>query len=68
MIHLSEHVKLVKHETVGVLVESHEQNTNLEETMISSQPEFFANASLSSQVLCRKHYIFMYLSRYPAKL
>ena len=35
--------------------------------MKSSQPEFYANASLSSQVLFPKHYIFMYLGEYPAK-
>ena len=39
-------------------------HTSLDETMKSSQPEFYANASLSSQVLCRKHYINMYLGEY----
>ena len=34
--------------------------------MESSQPELYANASLSSQVLFPKHYIFMYLGEYPA--
>ena len=34
--------------------------------MKSSQLEFYANASLSSQVLFPKHYIFMYLGEYPA--
>ena len=32
--------------------------------MKSSSPEFYANASLSSQVLCGKHYISMYLDEY----
>ena len=36
--------------------------------MQSSQPEFYANAALSSQVLCRKHYINMYLGEYSTKL
>ena len=36
--------------------------------MKSSQPEFYAKASLSSQVLCPKHDIFMYLGEYRAKL
>ena len=52
MIHLSEHVKLVELETLQVIVKSHGQNTYLEETMKSSQPEFYANTSLSSTVLC----------------
>ena len=69
MIHPSEHVKLVKLETLQVIVESHGQNTYLEETMKSSQPEFYANASLSSTVLCHNNYIFMYFLReYTAKL
>ena len=63
MIHLSEHVKLVEFETLQVRVESHGQNTYLEETMKSSQPEFYANASLSSTV-----FIFMYLGGYMVKL
>ena len=32
--------------------------------MESSQPAFYANASLSSQVLCHKHNIYMYLDEY----
>ena len=68
MIHLSEHVKLVELETLQVIVVSHGQNTYLEETMKSIQPEFNANTSLSSTVLCRKHYIFIYLDEYQAKL
>ena len=40
----------------------------LQETMQSSKPEFYANLPLSSQVLCCKHYIFMYLDEYLAKL
>ena len=63
MIHLSEHVKLQQ-----VIVKSYGQHTYLEEAMKSSQPEFYANASLSSQVLCSKHYISMYLGEYPVKL
>ena len=41
---------------------------SLEETMTTSQSEFYANASLSAQVLCRKHYLSMYLGKYPTKL
>ena len=36
--------------------------------MKSSQPEFYANATLSSQVLFPKHYIFMYLGEYLWKV
>ena len=65
MIHLSAQVEL---ETLQVIVKSNSQHTSSDETMKSSQPEFYANASLSSQVLCRKHYIYMYLSEYSTKL
>ena len=70
MIHLSEHVKLAELETQQVIVKSYGQHTYLEEAMKSFQPEFYASASLSSQVLCPKHYIFVYLDlgEYPAKL
>ena len=51
-----------------VIVKSYRQHTYLEEAMKSSQPEFYANASLSSQVVCTKHYISMFLGVYPAKL
>ena len=68
MIHFSEHVKLVELETLQVIVGSYGQNAYLEETMESSQPEFYANTSLSFTVLCRKHNIFMYLGEYLAKL
>ena len=51
-------MRLVEFETSQVKFESHEKNTYLGETMKSSQPKFYANASLSSTVLCRKHYIF----------
>ena len=44
------------------------QNAYLEETMKSSQPEFCANAPLSSTVLCCKHIILMYLGEYMAEL
>ena len=64
MIHLSEYVKLAEQ----VTVKSYGQHTYLEELMKSSQPEFYANATLSSQVLCPKHYISMYLGEYPVKL
>ena len=60
MIHLSAQVKLVKIETLQVIVKSNWQHTSLDETMKSSQPEFYVNASLSSQVLCHKHNIYMY--------
>ena len=34
----------------------------------SSKPEFCANMSLLSEVLCRKHNIYMYLYNYSTKL
>ena len=46
------------------LVKSNRQHTSLDETIKLSQPEFYANTSLSSQVLCRKHNIYMYLGEY----
>ena len=55
-------------ETLQVIVKSHSQHTSLDETMKSSQPEFNANASLSSQFLCRKHNIYMYLGEYSTNL
>ena len=64
----SEHVKLVELETLQVIVGSNGQNAYLEETMKSFQTEFYANASLSSTVLCSKHNIFMYSGEYLAKL
>ena len=68
MIHLSEYIKLAELETQQVIVKSYGQHTYLEEVKKSTQPEFYANATLLSQVLCPKHYISMYLSEYPAKL
>ena len=50
MIHLSAQVKLAGLETLQVIVKSNCQHTSLDETMKSSQPELYANASLSSQV------------------
>ena len=67
MIHLSEHVKLAELDTQQVIVKSYGEHTYLEEAMKSSQPEFYANASLSSQVLCHKHYNSTYFGEYPAK-
>ena len=64
----SVHIKLVDLETLQVIVKSYWQHTSLDETMKSSQPEFYANASLSSQVLCRKHNNYMYLGEYSTKL
>ena len=55
MIHFSEHVKLVELKTFKVIFGSFGKNAYLEETMKSSQPEFYANTSLSSTVLCLKH-------------
>ena len=68
MIHLSAQVELLELETLQVIVKSNWQHTSLDETMKSFQPEFYANASLSSQVLCRKHYINMYLGEYSTKV
>ena len=61
-------VKLAELETQQVIVKSYGQHTYLEEVVKSSQPEFYANATLSSQVLCPKHYVSMYLGEYTAKL
>ena len=52
MIHLSKYVELAELETQQVIVKSYGQHTYLEEVMKSSQPEFYANATFSSQVLC----------------
>ena len=68
MIHLSAQIALVELETLQVVVKSNRQHTSLEEAMHSSQPEFYVNTALSSQVLCRKHYINMYLGEYSTKL
>ena len=68
IVHLSAQVELIDLETLQVIVKSNWQHTSLDETMKSSQPEFYANASLSSQVLCRKHNIYMYLGEYSTKL
>ena len=68
MIHLSEHVKLAELDTQQVIVKSLGQHTYLKEAMKSSQSEFYANASFSSQVLFPKHYISMYIGEYTAKL
>ena len=59
MIHLNEQVTLVEPEAIQVIVKSYEQHTYLEEKMTTSQPEFYANASLFSTVLCPKHYIYI---------
>ena len=67
MIHLSEYVKLAELVTQQVIVKRYGQHTYLEEAMKYSQPEFNANISLSSQVLCPKHYISMCLGEYRAK-
>ena len=67
MIPFSEHVKLVELVTLQVIVGSYGQNAYLEETMKSSQPKFYAKASISSTVLCRKHDSVMYLGDYLAK-
>ena len=50
-----------------VTVKSHGQHTFLYETMKSSKPKFYANEPFSSQVLCCKYYISMYLDEYLAK-
>ena len=43
------------------------QHSYLPNTMIYSRSEFYANASLSCQVLCCKHYMSMYLEEYLTK-
>ena len=67
MIHLSAQVELAELETLQVIVKSNWQHTSSDETMKPSQPEFYANTSLSSQVLCCKQYINMYLGEYSTK-
>ena len=52
--------QLVDLEALQVIVKSNWQHASLDGTMKSSQPEFNAIASLSSQVVCRKHNIYMY--------
>ena len=59
MIYPIEHVKLAELDTQQVIVKRYGQHTYLEEAMNSSQPDFYANTSLSSQVLCPKNYISM---------
>ena len=68
MIHLSEQVHLADLEPLQVIDKSNWQHTSLDETIKLSQPAFYANTSLSSQVLCRKHNIYMYLGEYSMKL
>ena len=68
MIHLSAQVTLVDLVALQVIVKSNWQHTSLDETMKYSQPEFYAIASLSSKILCRKHNIYMYLGKYSTKL
>ena len=68
MIHLKAQVILVDSEALQVIVKSNRQHTSLDEKMKSSHPEFYAIVSLSSQVLCRKHNIYMYLGEYSTKL
>ena len=60
--------QLVDLEALQVMVKNNCKHTSLDETMKSSQPEFNAIAPLSSQVLCRKHNIYMYLGEYSTKL
>ena len=43
--------RLVELETLQVIVKINWQHTSIDEPMKSSQPEFYANASLSSQVI-----------------
>ena len=56
MIHLSAQVELVELETLQVIVKSIWQHTSLDKSMKSSQSEFYANASLSSQVFAQTLY------------
>ena len=67
MIHLNEYFKLAELDTQQVIVKSYGQQTYLE-AMKSFKSEFYANSSLSAQVLCPKHYISTYLAEYTAKL
>ena len=67
MIHLSEQIELSALKILQVIVKRYGQHTYLEEKMKSSQPHFYANLSLSPQVLCCKHNIYMYLGEYSTK-
>ena len=60
VIHLSAQVILVDLETLQVIVKSNWQHTSFDETLKSPQPEFYGKASLSFQVICRKHNIYIY--------
>ena len=62
---LTDHLSAL--EILQVIVKSYGQHTYLEEKMKFSKPQFYANLSLSSQVLCRKLYISVYLGEYLAK-
>ena len=63
VIHLSEQVQLAEGNCQKLWTAY-----LLRSRMKSSQPEFYAKASLLSQVVCLKHYIFIYLGESPAKL
>ena len=67
MIHISEQIELSALKILKAIVKSYGQHTYLEEKMKSSQPPFYANLSLLSQVLCPKHYISVHLGEYLAK-
>ena len=61
----TDHLSALK--ILQVIVKSYGQHTYFEEKMKSSKPQFYANLSFSYQVLCRKHYISVYLGEYLAK-
>ena len=61
-------IKRVELDTQQVIVKSYGQHNFLEEAMKFFQPGFYANASLSSRVLCPKHYLSTYLGEYTTKL
>ena len=67
MIHLSEQFDLSALGIYQVIAKSYERHTYLEEKTKSSHPQFYANLSLSPQVLCPKHYISVYLGEYLVK-
>ena len=77
MIYLSDQVRLIELETeqVKCLCKTFKGKSQvmdsiliLQKTMESSRPKLYSNASLSSQTLCCKHYISIYLDEYLTKL
>ena len=74
MLPISEQVRLIEQNMytlyvrhLQVIVKSYGHHTNLPKTLKYSRPEYYAKATLSSQVLCCKHYISTYLVEHLTK-